>query len=119
MPVLPWKITPWVNASGEIITELHPEISDATRIGPDGLPEISRRTVDTTIRVKDGQTIIIGGLIQNIESEAVERTPILSRIPILGKLFFANTKKQIVESELVIYITPHILTGGEKALDKR
>lgn len=107
------KITPWVNASGEIITELHPEISDATGTGPDGLPEISRRSVDTTIRVKDGQTIIIGGLIQNTESETIERTPILSKIPLLGRLF-QKKKKGLVESELVIYLTPHLLTDTEE-----
>jgi type IV pilus assembly protein PilQ len=102
------KITPWVDASGNILVELQPEVSDATGIGPQGLPEISRRRVDTTIRVKDGETIVIGGLIQTQESEAIERTPILSRIPLLGRLF-TKRKKQLTETELIIYLTPRIL----------
>ena len=107
------KITPWISASGEITTELHPEISDVTGTGPDGLPEISRRSIDTTIRVKDGQTIIIGGLMQSTESETIERTPILSKIPLLGRLF-QKKKKSVVESEMVIYLTPRLLTDSEE-----
>ncbi|MDI6739897.1 MAG: hypothetical protein QME74_05990, partial [Candidatus Edwardsbacteria bacterium] len=50
------QIVPWVAASGEITTEIHPSISNLSGIGAGGLPEISRRTVDTTIRLKDGET---------------------------------------------------------------
>lgn len=106
------KIVPWVSASGEITTEISPQVSNLSGIGAGGLPEISRRTAETTIRLKDGETIIIGGLIQKTSASSREKIPILGDIPFLGYLF-SKTSTTSDESELVIYITPHILEGGE------
>lgn len=105
------KIKPWVTASDKINVEVIPEISNATGLtSEDGLPQTSERKVQTTIRVKNGETIIIGGLIQSEEREIVNGLPFLSRIPILGYLF-SQREKVTNQSELVIYITPHLLPG--------
>lgn len=107
------KIKPWVTASNEINIDVSPEVSDKTgetevSAGGGALPITSERRIQTTIRVKDGETIIIGGLVQSKKSESEARTPILGRIPIIGYLFKKLSKGES-QSQLVIYITPHIL----------
>ncbi len=101
------KLKPWV--SGNITVGVEPSIS--------GLPSTNEHSVVTTVRVKDGQTIVIGGLIQNLKHESVNKLPLLGELPILGHLFRST---DIVESEteFVIYITPHlILKTGFSGLD--
>lgn len=105
------KITPWVSASGEITTEIQQEVSNSVP-GAQQLPEVSSRSANTTIRLRDGETIIIGGLIQSSKSESRDKIPILGDIPFLGRLF-SDTSEMNKETELIIYITPHILTSSE------
>jgi type IV pilus assembly protein PilQ len=104
-------IVPWVAASGEITTEIRPTVSNLSGTSA-GLPVISRRTANTTIRLKDGETIVIGGLIQKSDTKSKSTVPFLGDIPFLGALF-SSTSTESDESELVIYITPHILPSGE------
>jgi type IV pilus assembly protein PilQ len=103
-------IIPWVSVAGDVTVELHPMVSNLKGFGPEGLPEIARRTVDTTVRLKDGETVIIGGLIQSAELKNIQRLPILGHIPFLGSLFSHRTNSEDM-SELVIFITPHVLHG--------
>lgn len=112
------RIKPWVTASNEINVEISPEVSDKTGEteitgGGGALPITSERKIKTNIRVKDGETIIIGGLVQSTEKESETRIPILGRIPIIGYLFKKITKEEI-QSQLVIYITPHIIPFTNK-----
>jgi len=107
------KIVPWVSASGEITTVLNLEVSSLKGISVSGLPEISQRTASTTVRLNDGETIVIGGLVQNISAETKSKIPILGSIPIIGELLFTSQKKTVDETELIIYITPKIISGGE------
>ncbi len=103
------KIKPWVSASNEINVDIAPEISNTTgMLSADSLPQTSERKVQTTIRVKDGETIIIGGLIQTQNSFMEKRIPFVSRIPLIGKIFKLKSDEQ-QQSELVVYITPHLL----------
>ena len=69
--------------------------------------------MDTTVRVKDGQTIVIGGLIQDIGTNIKSRVPILSDIPIIGELFKSNNR-DVNQTELIIYITPRVLKTDEE-----
>ncbi|HID32803.1 MAG TPA: type II secretion system protein GspD, partial [bacterium (Candidatus Stahlbacteria)] len=105
------KIIPWVSSAGEITTVIQTEVSNLKSIGPEGLPEIAKRTAATTIRLKNGETVMIGGLIQKSKLKSKEQIPILGSIPILGNLFSFTTSTED-ETELIIYITPRILTGG-------
>jgi type II secretory pathway component GspD/PulD (secretin) len=106
------KITPWVGASGEITADIEPEVSSVSAITAEGLPEINRRKARTTIRIRDGDTIVIGGLKQQDNTKSVTKIPLLGDLPILGALF-RSTKSITRESELLILITPRILRQGQ------
>ena len=102
------KITPWVSASGEITVEIYPEFNTpGEQISIEVPPNIQSRALSSTVRLRDGETIILGGLIQEIDSENSSRVPILGSIPLLGRLF-SSTSHTKAKSELIIYVTPHL-----------
>lgn len=101
------EITPWVGATKEITVEIHPEVKDAKLISKEH-STIAQRTVDTTVRVKDGETIVIGGLLQERETTEERKVPVLGSIPLLGNLF-KNSHKVSDQTELVIIIQPRII----------
>jgi general secretion pathway protein D len=101
------EVTPWVNEDGIITTRLLPEVS--TNIATAGNnPSIRTRQAETTLRVKNGETIVIGGLIQREDRKNVIKVPLLGDIPIIGNLF-RSTSIEKRETELIIFITPKIL----------
>jgi len=105
------EITPWVSASGEVTVEIRPEFN--TPVGafsPDVPPTINSRVLDSTVRLKDGETIILGGLIQETETENINKVPILGNIPLIGRLFRNKSTSQI-KSELVVFVTPYVFYG--------
>jgi type IV pilus assembly protein PilQ len=104
------NIIPWVSHSGDITTVLHVEISNITGITSEGLPEVGRRVADTTIRLQDGETIIIGGLSQSRLTDTRTKIPLLGDLPLVG-ILFSSWDKTRDDQELVIYITPHIING--------
>jgi len=107
------KITPWVSASGEVTTEIRPEFKTPVgELNPNVPPTINSRVLDSTVRLKDGETIILGGLIQESEAKNLNKIPILGDIPLLGRLF-SNRSTSLVKSELIIFITPHVFYGDE------
>lgn len=97
--------------NGEITLTLYPQVSTVSgylNVNGASYPQISTREQQTTIRVKDGQQIVVGGLIQDEEINNIQKVPILSQIPLFKELFtYRNTTKQ--QSEVVILITPQIL----------
>jgi type IV pilus assembly protein PilQ len=105
------EITPWVSSNGEITVEIHPKFETPIgKLDASTPPTIQKREISSTVRLKDGETIILGGLIENKEEETVSQLPILGDIPLLGNLFKSknyNKSKQ----ELIIYITPHLYYG--------
>jgi type IV pilus assembly protein PilQ len=101
-------ITPWISQSGQVTVEISPEISNSMGDNKEGFPNVSTRSVNTTIRLNDGETIIIGGLIRAEDNKQIEKVPLLGSIPLLGKLFQSQGNQKST-SELVIYLTPHIL----------
>ena len=106
-------ITPWVSASGEVTTEIHPEFK--TPVGSfnsDIPPTINSRIIDSTVRLNDGETIILGGLIEEKNTKTYRKIPILGDIPLLKYLFRTRTKDQS-KTEMMIYITPHVFYGNE------
>lgn len=103
------RLVPWISAAGEITIELTPEISDSDRsTGGGSLPSTNDRSVNTTVRVRDGETFVIGGLIQRSEQNDVAKVPILGDLPILGRLFRSENRGE-VETEFVIAITSHLV----------
>jgi MSHA type pilus biogenesis protein MshL len=108
-------VTPQIAEDGTILMNIHPSITEKTgeKATPDGkttFPLLSVRETDTTVRVKDGQTIIIAGLMQEKSEETYTGVPVLQSIPILGGLFRQKTEKKR-NSELVIMITPTLQVG--------
>lgn len=104
------EITPWTGGAGEIIVEVRPEISTLSAPDPTtGLPDKSSRSARTVVRVKDGETIVIGGLLQDEMRETRGKVPILGHIPIMGRLF---RTKQVVrtKTDLFVFISPRILS---------
>lgn len=107
------QITPYISDNGEITVHIEPEVSDVVARGVSDLPVVSKRKVSTTVRVKDGETIVIGGLLQRNERNVELKIPLLGDIPFIGYLF-KNTKKEYEETEVVVFITPRIVKGGGK-----
>ena len=103
-----------ISSDGYITMNLHPEVSILTGwkelpLVALALPEISRRFVDSTIRVKDGETIVIGGLIKNEEIKEMSGIPLLKDLPIIGRLFRYDSRSKNY-SEVMMFITPKILS---------
>ncbi|HUK64786.1 MAG TPA: type II and III secretion system protein, partial [Dongiaceae bacterium] len=108
------RITPLINADGYITTTISPEVS--TVVGFNGqyqdLPIVATREATTTVRLKDGDTVIIGGLLEDDETRTVTKVPLLGDIPILGVLFqHIDTERQ--KNDLVIQVTPRIMQPGD------
>ncbi len=111
------EITPHVNRTGELTVEIKPEFS--TPVGtfdPDIPPTINTRVLNSTVRLKDGETIVLGGLVQTTESVNISRFPILGSLPLIGRLF-QNRSSTEVQAELMIYVTPHVYYGSDGAID--
>ncbi len=108
-------VTPQIADDGAIIMNIHPSITEKTgeKASPDGrttFPLLSVREADTTVRVKDGQTIIIAGLMQERKDENEIGVPGLKSVPFLGGLFRHKTETKR-NTELVIMITPTLQVG--------
>jgi hypothetical protein len=107
------RVTPHVNSDLTVTLDLHPEISElSSQATVQGGIIISLQESDTRVIVRDGETAVIGGLIQEVESKISNGLPVLKDIPVLGGLFRfeSNTTKK---RELIIFVTPHII--GEVA----
>jgi len=111
------EITPWTGGNGEITAEFSPEVSNIVELErATGLPTVSSRKASTTVRVKDGETVVIGGLTQQQDYVTNRRIPVLSEIPLVGQLFRSKSKNS-TKSDLVILVTPHILGDGGHMTD--
>ncbi|HNX91158.1 MAG TPA: secretin N-terminal domain-containing protein, partial [Candidatus Omnitrophota bacterium] len=101
------RVTPWVSSDGNITMYVHPEVSSLTA-AMDAGPRIATREADATIMVRDGEAIIIGGLIKRQNDHAKGSIPIIGDIPLLGALF-TNRSDDKTSTELVVVITPRIV----------
>jgi type II secretion system protein D len=105
-------VTPSINADGRILLQINPNVSQpsVTSSGSTatGAPAIDSRNANTTVLVRDGETIVIGGLISDNLQDTVSKIPLLGDIPILGWLFKKKTKTR-VRNELLIFVTTRIL----------
>ncbi len=110
------KVKPSINDSGLVRMEITQEVSSVTDETTGGIssPRFKTRKANTTLVAQDGQTIIIGGLIQTQKERINAGIPVLKNLPVLGYFFgkkgFKNTK-----TELLFAITPHVITSREQA----
>src|SRR3989338_30181 len=81
------------------------------------IPVVASQTLETTVIVKSGETIILGGLINDSESKTREKVPVLGDIPVIGALF-RKTSDTFTKDELVIFLTPHIISGDASSSEQ-
>jgi len=107
------EFKPWITKEDYIELEVSPKVSSLGEELYEGYPSIRTREVSTKLRLRDGQTFAIGGLIQEDMKSSVNKVPILSEIPILGQLFkYENDSDE--KTELVIFITPRIVEDSQR-----
>jgi general secretion pathway protein D len=101
-------ITPRVHHDGEVTLSLKVDISSQGPTGYQGLPTFNSRTVTSVIRLHDGETSILAGLIQDQERTSMTGIPGLASVPILGRLFARNTN-ETTATDIVMTLTPHVV----------
>jgi type II secretory pathway component GspD/PulD (secretin) len=103
-------VTPWTGGNGEITTTISSDVSNIVELDrATGLPTLSSRRASTTVRVKDGETIVIGGLTTRQDYNTERRVPILGDLPIVGQAFRSRNRTS-TQTELAILITPRVLS---------
>ena len=107
------KYTPRINIDGTITATIHTEVSTPQYVSDLRAYRFNTRSADTTVTVRDGEPMIIGGLIGAEEEKSLSKIPFLGDLPILGALF-KNHRKSKTESELMIFLTAHVLNGASK-----
>ncbi len=105
--------TPTVLADGRISLRVRPEVSQlssagAVTLGGNSIPALITRRAETTVELGSGESLVIGGLLQNNHDNSITKTPGLGDVPILGSLFRSNGFKR-EETELVIVVTPYLV----------
>ena len=114
------NILPTVNTDGFITVKVEPEVSTIFEfIGPDNnIPRVKSRTSSTTIRVKDGESIIIGGLLSNDKKRTVYKFPLLHKIPYVGEKIFTSNNVVERKTDLIVQITPKIVVDAYTGITK-
>ncbi len=108
-------VTPKINESNLVTLELNQEVSEySTKDQITQQAIYNKRTATSKVVVRDGETIVIGGLIQNKVSKAKTGIPFFSDIPLIGRLF-GSTSDELNKTELLIFMTPHVITTQEEA----
>ena len=101
-------ITPYTHHNGDVSLDLDIEVSSISGSGFGGLPTFGNRSITTTIRLRDGETNILAGLIRDDERMVLEGIPGLSDLPIIGRLF-ARNQRETQETDIIVTLTPRII----------
>ena len=104
--------TPVVSRDGYITSTVHTEVSTPTLISELKNYRIISRTADTNVRMRNGETLVIGGLISEEEQKQLQQIPFLSKIPLLGALF-RNHYNSKSKTEVIMLLTPHLSEPGK------
>ncbi|MFH1360298.1 MAG: type IV pilus secretin PilQ [Candidatus Omnitrophota bacterium] len=108
-----FKVTPHVNRAGFVTLDVEPTVTDILEkvtVENTQVPRLSNEAVKTRVMIKESETLVIAGLIKNSESDTRKKLPFLGDIPGLG-LLFQKKEKTISKTDLLIFITPHIITA--------
>ncbi len=106
---------PFISPDGLVRLEVHPERSKATINAQTGLPNSETTEVTTNVMVRDGTTVVLGGLISEEITESIDRVPLLGAIPLIGAAF-QNKTEVTTRNELIVLITPRIVVEPEAAI---
>lgn len=112
------RIRPTVNRDGYVNLSVLQEVSSATAEVQFGAPVINTRESETDVLVRDGHTVVLGGLVDHQRESTRSGIPLLKDIPVLGGLF-GSTQEREIATELFILLTPHVLRTDEDLQDAR
>lgn len=110
-------VTPFVTGKGEITCDIVPDFSE-----PEGSfdarvpPTLNRRVLKSKVRLRDGETIVLGGLVKESVNRNTRQVPFFGSIPIIGWLF-KNNSSVTTRSQLMIFVTPHVFYGKDANVD--
>lgn len=112
------SLTPRVNSDELVTLKISQEIKkrQEENLYAFNVPVLTKREMNTTITVPDRRTIVIGGLISEDETRVVESVPLLSRLPLIGDVF-KNRRRVTQKTNLLVFITPHILSTPQEVAD--
>ncbi len=111
------KVTPQINEQGSVKMDIYQELSRVQQKAVEGItaktPVTSKRTAETRVEVRDGQTAVIAGLIEEKNTQTDTGVPILSRIPGLGWLFKQRSQQES-KKNLMVFLTPHVVRSDQQ-----
>jgi general secretion pathway protein D len=109
-------VTPRVNEGGSVMLEVEQNVSEASRTTSSGIdaPTIQQRRIASTVAVKNGETIGLGGLIRDSATKGRDGVPILSTLPVVGPLFGTDTTA-VRRTELLVLLRPRIVQTPQDA----
>ena len=110
------RFRPYIGNDGFVRLEIHPQRSSGIVDPTTGLPTEATSEVTSNIMVRDGETVVIGGLIETRDVNQTRRVPVLGYLPGIGWLF-SSEETQVERSEIIVMITPHILENGAQFED--
>lgn len=110
-------VTPHITSGGFVSMNLKPEMSYQSGSTSDGQPIIDTRKAETNVLVKDGETVVIGGLRRIDDTKSYDKVPILGDIPFLGSLFRKKDTDKI-DTELLMFVTPHVIVKPHLRLEE-
>ncbi len=112
-----FNVTPHVNRAGYVTLEIEPKVTDIldyVTVENTQLPRLSNESAKTNVMVKDGETLVIAGLVKNKTDDVKTKVPFLGDIPIVGYVF-QKSNKTVSKTELLLFLTPHIITSDNSA----
>ncbi|HOW35924.1 MAG TPA: type IV pilus secretin PilQ [Candidatus Omnitrophota bacterium] len=107
-----FDVTPHVNNAGFVTLDIKPKVTsilDYVTVENTQLPRLSTEEASTRVMIKDGETLVIAGLIKSQDTSTRKKIPLLGDVPILG-LAFQKSEKSVTKTDLLIFLTPHIIT---------
>lgn len=111
------NVTPTINSDGFITMRVRPEVSSVVdwyeTAGLSSIPIVQTSESSTTVKIKDGEMIMIAGLMQNLKARTTDGIPLLCKIPFIGGLF-GDTDSDAHRKEIIVFITPHIMHGDKQ-----
>ena len=110
------SVTPRVNQNGLVLLDIDQEVSDVVTTTTSSInsPTIQQRKVSTAVIVQDGQTLALGGLVQDKSVDARDRFPLVGRMPVIGPLF-GTTENSKARTELMVFVRPRVLRNTNEA----
>lgn len=111
-------VTPRISANGTVTMDVNQTANDLQGFTSFNAPIVNQREANTTVSVRDGETIVLGGIMRTSVTSTVNKVPLIGDIPILGNLF-RSTSKEKQKTELLVFLTPHIVRDSVDAAKVR